>query len=247
MQPQKKHIEVSVVCPIYDEVENVPLLLEELKAALESSEFSFEVLCVDDCSSDGSLRALQSLQQKYAWLRIVAHQIRSGQSAAILTGYQAATGEIVVSMDADLQYNAGDIIKMVRALKASKADAITGIRQGRKDSGIKKLSSKLANAYRNLVTGDNIQDAGCAFRAVKRDALREVPAFNGLHRFLPTILRAQGFTVDEIEVEHRTRIKGISKYGINNRLWRGLADCLAIRWYKKRAFASQRIAPKPDK
>ncbi|MBN1514986.1 glycosyltransferase [Candidatus Sumerlaeota bacterium] len=235
-------VEISVVCPIYNEAANVEPLLAELAKALEASGRTFETLCVDDASDDDSVARLKAAQTDRPWLRVIRHTKRSGQSAAILSGYREALGSIVVSMDADLQYDCGDILRLADALEQRGVDAVAGIRAKRQDSTAKKISSKLANAYRRWVTSDDTTDAGCAFRAIRREALRELIPFNGLHRFLPLVLKAQGFRVAEIEVAHRQRTRGVSKYGIHNRLWRGLADCMAMRWYKKRAFPAMRIS-----
>jgi glycosyltransferase involved in cell wall biosynthesis len=143
-------------------------------------------------------------------------------------------------MDADGQNDPRDIPRLLEVLQ--QADAVTGIRRRRRDTRTKRLASRLANAFRNVVTRDHISDAGCAYRALRREALYEIPIFDGLHRFLPTLLRLQGFRVLELEVTHRPRSGGVSKYGIHDRLWRGLLDCLAMCWLRWRAIPGNRVA-----
>ncbi|CAB1055654.1 Glycosyl transferase, group 2 family [Olavius sp. associated proteobacterium Delta 1] len=147
----------------------------------------------------------------------------------------------VVTMDADQQNDPADIPTLLEASK--EADAVCGIRQNRQDDWVRRISSRIANGFRNWVTQDDIADAGCTFRAVRRVALGEIPVFKGMHRFLPTLLRLQGFKVIEIPVNHRPRTRGESKYGVRNRLFRGLIDCFAILWFRKRCFPANRFSP----
>jgi hypothetical protein len=141
-------------------------------------------------------------------------------------------------MDADQQNDPADIPALLAAPKD--ADAVCGIRRQREDDWVKRISSRVANGFRNRVTKDTISDAGCTFRALRREALREIPVFNGMHRFLPTLMRLQGFTVVEIGVNHRPRTLGESKYGVGNRMFRGLVDCFAILWWRKRCLPTKR-------
>jgi glycosyltransferase involved in cell wall biosynthesis len=233
--------EISVVIPVFNEEKNLEPLLQELLPVLERLGRPFEVLCVDDCSTDRSLELLRSLRQRYPWLRVLRHQVNSGESAAEATGFAQARGAIVVTMDADLQNDPADIPRLLDMLTPETA-AVCGIRRKREDDWVKRLSSRLANRFRNAITGDRIADAGCTFRALRRAALREVLVFNGLHRFLPTILRLQGYGVRECLVNHRPRVSGVSKYGVGNRLWRGILDCLVMRWYRRRCVAGTRFA-----
>ena len=177
---------------------------------------------------------------KYPSLRVVKHRVNSGESAAQATGFRAACGELIVTMDADQQNDPADIPALLEALTPETA-CVCGVRRSREDDFVKRASSRLANAFRNFVTGDRIRDAGCTFRVIRRRALAEVPVFNGMHRFLPSLLRAQGYRVAEIFVNHRPRTRGSSKYGIGNRLWRGIRDCFAMRWYRARAVPADRI------
>ncbi len=233
--------ELSVVIPVYNEEENLPGLLEELDRVLADLGKTHEIICVDDGSTDGSRDVLSRLAGRYSALRCLQHQGNYGESAAQATGFRAARGSIVVTMDADGQNDPADLPRLIEALKADTA-CVCGVRRVREDSFVKRISSKIANAFRNFVTGDRITDAGCTYRAIRKEALVEVVVFNGMHRFLPTILRAQGFKVVELPVNHRPRRFGCSKYGIGNRLWRGILDCLAVRWYRRRAVPAERTA-----
>jgi len=231
-------LKISVVIPVYNEEENLEPLAEELFPVLTEIGSAFEVICVDDASTDGSLAVLQKLLAKYSELKIVRHRLNCGESAAEASGFANARGDWIVTMDADQQNDPADIPALLAA--AVKADAVCGVRQKREDDWIKRISSKIANGFRNWVTKDVVADAGCTFRALRREALREVPVFNGMHRFLPTLLRLKGFEVVEIPVNHRPRTRGVSKYGIGNRMFRGLVDCFAILWFRKRCFPGQR-------
>ncbi len=234
------NISLSVVIPIFNEEENVDPLLAELNAVLEKLELSFEIICINDASSDDSLTALAELQKRYPQLRVISHKVNCGESAATATGFQHARGKFVVTMDGDLQNDPADIPTLLHMIESQDLAAVCGIRRKREDDWIKRLSSRSANAFRNLVTGDEISDAGCTFRILRRAALREVPVFNGMHRFLPTILRFQGYEVTEQLVNHRPRTMGVSKYGVGNRLFRGIIDCIAMRWWHKRCVPATR-------
>jgi dolichol-phosphate mannosyltransferase len=233
-------IELSVVIPVFNEAENLDALLSELNGVLQGLGLSYEILCIDDASTDNSPLILDRLDAIYPELRVVAFRINCGQSAGQATGFQQARGRVIITMDGDLQNDPADIPHLMGHLTDDVA-CVCGIRRKRQDSLIKKISSRIGNRFRDMVTGDRIQDAGCTFRAIRRQALGEMLIFNGMHRFIPTILRAQGRRVLEIPVNHRPRIKGVSKYGIGNRMWRGIYDCLAIRWYTRRALAAERL------
>lgn len=234
------NIDVSIIVPAYNEEENLEPLTQEIFAAMAKTNFGYEIVIVDDASTDQSRSVIETLKARHPALTSVHHVVKCGQSAGQATGFQSAKGAIVVTMDADLQNDPADIPNLLKALEPD-ADCVCGVRSVRMDSFAKRISSKIANGFRNFVTGDRVTDAGCTFRSIRKDALREIPVFNGMHRFLPTLLRAQGFRVVEIPVNHRPRTKGLSKYGINDRLWRGIRDCFAIRWYRARAIRGDRI------
>lgn len=235
-----KQPDLSVVIPVFNEEDNLEPLLKELEGVLAGLGRSYEVLCIDDCSTDRSLEVLKQLKATRPWLRILRHGVNSGESAAEATGFEHANGDIIITMDADQQNDPHDIPALLDSLK-DEIVAVCGVRRKREDDWVKRLSSRTANVFRNWATGDRISDAGCTFRALRRKALREVLVFNGMHRFLPTMLRLQGYQVVEILVNHRPRVKGLSKYGVGNRVWRGLVDCFAMRWYRRRCVRGARF------
>jgi glycosyltransferase involved in cell wall biosynthesis len=228
-----------VILACYNEAECVSRLAAELEAVLNQLELESEILFINDASTDGTLDILNLMQQQYPRVRVLSHALRCGQSAGQATGFRSARGKQIVTMDADGQNDPRDIPRLLEALQ--QADAVTGIRRQRHDTRTKRIASRVANAFRNVVTRDQIRDAGCAYRALRREALYEIPIFDGLHRFLPTLLRMQGFRVLELEIAHRPRSGGVSKYGIRDRLWRGLVDCLAMCWLRWRAIPGNRV------
>lgn len=237
--------DLSVVIPIYNEAENLDPLLTELTGVLKNLNKSYEIICINDASTDGSLQVLKDLKPLYPELRILSHTINSGESAGQATGFRYSRGDIIITMDGDMQNDPGDIPKMLKALSDEVA-CVCGVRKVREDNVVRRISSYIANTFRNFMTGDAISDAGCTFRAIRRSALKEMVVFNGMHRFLPSILRAQAYRVVEIPINHRPRFAGRSKYGIGNRLWRGILDCFAMRWYKARAVRGDRVEEKAD-
>ena len=228
---------LSVVFPVYNEEENVPILLREIAQALDGQGWSYEVVAVDDGSTDGSLAALRKARSSHPTLRVLALEKNSGQTAALDAGWRAARGELVVSLDADLQNDPADIPRMVERLEKDGVDMVIGVRVNRQDTFARKVQSKIGNSVRNWITGDRITDTGCSLKLVRREAIERVRLFTGMHRFLPTLVRMQGYQVVEMPVNHRPRQFGVSKYGAMNRAFRGLADCLAVRWMASRNLA----------
>jgi glycosyltransferase involved in cell wall biosynthesis len=226
--------DLSVVFPVFNEEENVPILLDEIAAALRGQPWSYEMVAVDDGSVDRSLQVLRDSQKKYPNLRVLTFEKNSGQTAALDAAWRAAKGDYVVSLDADLQNDPADIPTMMRKLQESRADMIIGVRVNRQDTFARKVQSRIGNGVRNWITGDRITDTGCSLKLVKRSAIDRVSLYNGMHRFLPTLVRMRGYKVVEMPVNHRPRKFGVSKYGAMNRAFRGLVDCLAVRWMSKR-------------
>jgi dolichol-phosphate mannosyltransferase len=226
--------DLSVVFPVYNEEENVPHLLREIAAALEGRGWTYEIVAVDDGSTDRSLEVLRASRERYPMLRVLALEKNSGQTAALDAAWRAARGELVVSLDADLQNDPADIPAMMQKLTETKSDMVIGVRVNRQDTLSRKLQSKIGNGVRNWITGDRITDTGCSLKLVKREAVERVRLFTGMHRFLPTLVRYAGYRVIEMPVNHRQRRFGTSKYGAMNRAFRGLADCFAVRWMGKR-------------
>lgn len=228
--------DLSVVFPVFNEEENIPILLDEIDAALRGQPWSYEMVAVDDGSGDRSLEILRQSKAKYPNLRVLTFDKNSGQTAALDAAWRAARGKYVVSLDADLQNDPADIPAMMRQLESSAADMVIGVRVNRQDTWARKLQSRIGNGVRNWITGDQITDTGCSLKLVKREAVQRVALFTGMHRFLPTLVRFQGYKVVEMPVNHRARRFGVSKYGAMNRAFRGLIDCLAVRWMSKRAL-----------
>ncbi len=191
-----------------------------------------EVLYVDDGSTDGSPGRLDELAKRDGRVRVVTLLRNSGQSAGFAAGFRAAEGEVVVTMDADLQNDPADIPRLLSHM--DEADVVNGVRANRNDSFVRKLSSRIGNGFRNWMTGESVTDVGCSIRAMRTRYLRDIKMFRGMHRFLPTLLRMEGARVMEIPVNHRSRRHGTSKYGIGNRMFVGLADVFAVRWMQSR-------------
>jgi len=226
--------DLSVVFPVFNEEENIPILLDEIAGALRGTSCSYEMVAVDDGSVDRSLQVLRDSRAKHPNLRVLTFEKNSGQTAALDAGWRAARGRSIVSLDADLQNDPADIPKMMRKLEESGADMVIGVRVNRQDTWARKIQSRIGNGVRNWITRDQITDTGCSLKVVRREAVERVRLFTGMHRFLPTLVRMQGYRVVEMPVNHRPRKFGVSKYGAMNRAMRGLTDCFAVRWMGKR-------------
>ena len=233
-------VELSVVIPVFNEQDNLEPLLAELTPVLEGLGLAWEVLAVNDASTDRSGEVLTRLAAAEPRLRVLTHRINSGESAGQASGFRHARGALVLTMDADLQNDPADIPRYLAVLTPG-VHAVCGYRAERREGWLRRFASRTANRFRAAITGDRLRDAGCTFRLLRREALLEVPVFNGMHRFLPTLIKAQGGTVVEIPINDRPRRAGVSKYGIHNRLWRGLADCFGVRWYQRRALRFDRL------
>jgi len=223
---------LSVVVPFYNERENVAPLHEEVAGVLDAHPGGVEFVYVDDGSADGTALALGELADADPRVRVISLVENSGQSAALEAGFRAARGEIVATLDADLQNDPADLPRLLEGL--DHADVVNGVRANRQDSWIRKLSSRIGNGFRNAVTGEDVTDVGCSLRVMRREYLDGIFMVRGMHRFLPTLLRMRGARVTERPVNHRPRKHGESKYGIGNRLWVGLADVFAVRWMQSR-------------
>jgi glycosyltransferase involved in cell wall biosynthesis len=226
---------VSVILPIHNERENLGPLLSEIRQALGG--MPHEVVAVDDGSTDGSLGELERLAAADPRLRIVALEPRAGQSAAFAAGFDAARGEIVVTMDADGQHDPADVPRMLALLESTAAvSAVAGFRTPRTDSRWKRVQSAIANSVRDRLTGDRVRDSACSLRVMRRSVVLGLPRFDGMHRFLPTLIRLNGGMVVQVPVTHRRRRHGQSKYGMLDRAMRGLIDAIGVRWLKRRAL-----------
>jgi dolichol-phosphate mannosyltransferase len=229
--------DLSVVFPVYNEEENIPILLDEIRAALDGRGWVYEIVAVDDGSKDRSLEVLRAEVGKHPMLRVLKLEKNSGQTAALDAAWRGARGRLVVSLDADLQNDPADIPKMVEKLAESGSDMVIGVRVNRRDTWSRRMQSRIGNGVRNWITGDQITDTGCSLKLVKREAIDRVRLFTGMHRFLPTLVRYAGYKVIEMPVNHRARRFGESKYGAMNRAFRGLADCFAVRWMGTRMLS----------
>jgi glycosyltransferase involved in cell wall biosynthesis len=227
---------VSVVVPVRNEAGNVAPLLAEIEAALARQEGGFEVVFVDDGSTDGTGAALAALQEGRLWLRQIRHAESCGQSAAVRTGVAAARGAVVATLDGDGQNDPAFLPHLVAAL----ADAgpgcglVAGQRVGRRDTGFKRLQSRIANGVRRRVLRDGTRDTGCGLKAFPREVFLALPYFDGLHRFLPALVARDGYAVRHVEVVDRPRRHGVSNYGLWDRLWVGLLDLFGVWWLIRR-------------
>jgi dolichol-phosphate mannosyltransferase len=226
---------VSIVVPVRNEAGNIALLVAEIAKALEG-QWSFEVVYVDDGSSDGTGAELKQLMAERPWLRCIHHKQSCGQSAAVRTGVAAAQAATVVTLDGDGQNDPAFIPALIRALEAGspRVGLIAGQRIGRKASGFKKLQSKIANAVRSAVLRDGTRDTGCGLKALRRDVFLRLPYFDGLHRFLPALVRREGFDIGYVDVVDRPRAHGVSNYGMWDRLWVGILDLAGVWWLIRR-------------
>jgi dolichol-phosphate mannosyltransferase len=222
--------ELSLVAPVFDEEQNLEPLYDKVAAALAGRRF--ELVLVDDGSRDRSAAIIRALHERDPRVRGVFFTRNRGQTAAMAAGIHAAAGELIATLDADLQNDPADIPRLVAALDSY--DAAVGYRMQRHDTWVRRMSSKIANGVRNRLTGDQIRDTGCSLKVFRADAVRALPFFEGMHRFLPTLLRMHGFTVVEVGVSHHPRVAGLSKYGIRNRALRALRDTFAVRWMRSR-------------
>ena len=225
-------IYLSVVVPVYDEADNIEPLHREIDAALATWEGRVEFIYVDDGSRDGSGERLLELAKRDQRVRVIRFDGNHGQSAALDAGFRAVEGEFTVTLDADLQNDPADIPRMLEVL--DRADVVNGVRMGRRDSLVRKISSRIANGFRNWITRESVTDVGCSLRVMRSSYLRKVKLYRGMHRFLPTLLRMEGATVIEVPVSHRIRRHGVSKYGISNRLLVGIVDVFAVCWMQSR-------------
>lgn len=231
-QPSPDPVELSLVIPARNEEETIPPLIQRIREVFENGLTTFEVVIVDDGSTDGTLTVLKNEQKSAPWLHILKLDRPSGQTAAMWAGFQAARGRIVATLDADLQNDPAEIPRLMAML--DQADAVCGWRQKRQDSWIRRLSTRIANFVRNKVTGETIRDSACSLKVYKRCCLARLPFFEGMHRFMPTLVKMQGYRVKEVPVSHYPRYAGRAKYGVWNRVFRAFVDLLAVRWMQKR-------------
>jgi glycosyltransferase involved in cell wall biosynthesis len=224
--------ELSIVIPIYNEKDSLPPLNAELKKHLSALNRTYEIVLVDDGSTDASATVIRELQKNHSAIRLIRFKKNCGQTAAFAAGFASARGNIIITMDADLQNNPEDIPKLLA--KMPEYDVVCGWRQKRNDPWIKRISSKIANAVRNRLSDEDIADTGCSLKAFRRECFTDVKLFKGMHRFFPTLMKMEGFKVTQVVVNHYPRKHGESKYNVWNRVFTSFMDLLAVRWMKKR-------------
>jgi glycosyltransferase involved in cell wall biosynthesis len=244
--------EISLVIPVYNEEPNLSPLAGEIRRTMQALGRPYEVLLVDDGSTDGSLAAMIRLASQDPAVRVIRQARNAGQSAALDAGFRHARGAIVVTLDADLQNDPADIPLLLARLEGGGEsggsgksggpfDVVCGVRVGRQDGWVRRLSSGIANTVRNRLTHESVADVGCTLRACRAEYLRRIPAWKGMHRFLPTLLRMEGARIAEVDVSHRPRRFGKPKYNIRNRIWRASADLLGVSWLQSR-WIDRRLA-----
>ncbi|KTC95795.1 glycosyltransferase family 2 protein [Legionella erythra] len=234
-------INLSVVIPVYNEEDNVDILYNEIVRALPDEQFNFEVVFVDDGSTDRTLSCLKSKAQTSPKLQIVAHKRNAGQSAALVSGVRAARFNLIATLDGDGQNDPADIPRLIACIKNSRT-VILGNRARRDDNRLRRISSRVGNGVRRRLLKDECPDTGCSLKIFPREAFLSLPHFNHLHRFLPALFKRAGYQLINVPVNHRPRWHGVSKYGVMNRLFVGIHDLIGVRWLLKRPCAPEIIS-----
>jgi glycosyltransferase involved in cell wall biosynthesis len=229
---ETREIDISIVVPVYNEEKNLPILIPNLVEVLGPLGRSYEMIFVDDGSTDGSRKILKAMVSQYPQVRLLGFKKNCGETAAIAGGLKEAKGKVLITLDADLQNDPKDIPGFLEYLK--EYDMVTGWRQKRHDPWIKRITSKIANGIRNKLSGETIRDSACTFKAYKRECLQNLKLYKGMHRFMPTLVKLEGFRVIEIPIAHHPRRFGVSKYATWNRMGRTFVDLLAVKWMKNR-------------
>jgi len=226
---------LSVVIPVHNESANIAALIDEVGAAV-SGLIAFELIVVDDTSSDDTLDVLKSAALNRDWLRVLHHQHNAGQSTAILSGVRAARAAWIATLDGDGQNDPADIPALLEMRRARPdLDMICGHRHKRRDTVVRRWSSRIANGVRSNMLGDDTPDTGCGLKLFRRDIFMAMPHFDHFHRFMPALFKAQGAEIASVPVNHRPRGGGVSHYGVWNRLWVGIVDIIGVMWLKRRA------------
>jgi len=228
-------MDYSVVVPLKDEEANVEELVSQVERAMAPLSSSWELICIDDGSQDGTLPKLQNLKKTHPYLRVLVFEKNFGQSSAFDAGFKAARGHAVITLDGDLQNDPQDIPKLIDVYTQG-YDLVSGWRKDRKDPLSKKIISKCANFIRSRFLQDGIHDTGCSLKIYKTESLRSIKMFNGMHRFLPALFKIEGFKVTQVPVNHRERTAGKTKYNFLNRSFNTLSDLFAVSWMRKRGL-----------
>ena len=222
---------VSIIVPVRNEAENILPLIEEISAALDGS-WDYEIIYVNDGSTDATAERLATATKRWPNVRQLQHAVSSGQSAAVRSGVRAARGAIVATLDGDGQNNPAFLPQLVSAIETGgeRVGLAAGQRVGRKDTGFKKFQSRAANAIRSTILRDGTRDTGCGLKAFRREIFLMMPYFDGLHRFLPALVRREGYEITYVDVIDRPRRSGVSNYGFFDRLWIGAMDLFGVWW-----------------
>lgn len=229
-------IELSIVIPAFNEAENLDPLIAEIEAVFQDISFDWELIIVNDGSTDVTREVLHNIQKRCPQLRVLSFRVRSRKTSALDAGFRSARGRLIATMDADLQNDPADIPKLMQWIVEDKSDMVNGWRQQRHDNWLRLLSTRIGNGVRNWLTAEQVHDAACGIKVFRKECLENIKLFTGLHRFLPTLMKLEGWRVMEVPVNHRERHAGYAKYGVGNRLFRGLRDTFAVRWMQKRAL-----------
>ncbi len=233
-------MELSVLVPAKDEEAAIPVLAAEIERELDALGRRWECLWIDDGSRDGSRALLIDLHHRRREHQLISFERNYGQSAALGIAFRAAAGRILITLDADLQNDPRDIPRLLARLEGDATlGMVNGIRRRRHDGWLRRISSRIANGFRNWLTHEAVRDVGCSLRVFYRDCVEDIPRIRGMHRFIPTYARMRGYRVAELPVDHRPRRFGETKYGIRNRLWVGLIDTLGVRWLQQRHVLPQ--------
>jgi dolichol-phosphate mannosyltransferase len=231
-------MDLSTIIPVYNEEESIGQLISEISDVL-SEKYQHEIIIVDDGSTDNTLDVLLKIKQDFPALRVIKHLQNSGQSTAIRTGVQYAKSPWIATLDGDGQNDPADIPNLYNEIINNQAGdpwlIVAGYRKSRKDIWLKRISSKYANIIRDRLLRDSTPDTGCGLKVFARDSFLALPYFDHMHRYIPALFQRQGGRVVSIEVNHRHRIHGVSKYGFHNRLWVGIVDILGVRWLQNRS------------
>lgn len=243
--PMNEQPYLSLVIPCYNEEENVPTLLQRVEAALNQVGKPYEVVIVDDGSSDSTPKLLAEAMAKSPWLRVVRMAKNGGQSAAFEAGFEAARGQIIATIDADLQNDPEEIPRLLPMLDEQQVDMITGWRKERQDTPFRRWQSRQANRIRNWISQETVNDSASSLKLYRAHAIKGLRLFNGAHRFFPTLVKMRGYKVYETPVKHSHRFAGTAKYGFRNRALRAFVDLLGIRWMKSRYLRYQANEVRP--
>ncbi len=231
--------EIAIIVPVHNEAGNVVRLAREIREVASCSGLNYSLVFVDDASTDATWQQILEAHRGDSNVRGLKHASNAGQSAALWTGFQNVKAPILATMDGDRQNDPADLPQFLKALEG--VDFVCGWRKSRNDNWVRRVSSVIARFARKVALGSDFKDTGCAMRVFRSGCLNALFPFNGLHRFMPILVKSGGYQTLEIPVNHRARISGNSKYGIWNRVWRGIFDLLAMAWYARRRLPASML------